>query len=112
MTDQNAAANENTKSAKGYNIDVTVVSAIDTTPNSLGTSKLKFRGSFERSGKTFERTVIAQGKAADAVGESLKQGETTKLRILFDSVIGEDGKRGGEYLTVLGLPLPPKQKAA
>lgn len=111
MTEQtNAPTNDN--GVKGYNIDVTVMSEIDTTPNAKGTAKLKFRGSFVRNGKTFERTVIAQGKAADAVAASLVQGETTKLRIIFDHVQLEDGKQGGEFLTVLGLPLPPKKKAA
>lgn len=102
----------NDQSAKGYNIDVTVIGAIDTTPTVKGTKKLKFRGSFNRQGKTFERTVLAQGAAADAIEDVIKTGETAKLRIIFDSVPGEDGKKGGEFLTVIGLPLPPKAKAA
>jgi len=100
------------KSAKGYNIDVTVKTAVDATPTVTGTPKLKFRGTFERGGKTFERTVIAMGKAADAVAAVLKTGETAKLRILFSKTEGQDGKPGGEYLTILGLPLAPKEKAA
>lgn len=100
------------QTAKGYNIAVTVIGTIDTTPTVKGTKKIKFRGSFNRQGKTVERTVVAQGAAADAIEAVITAGATATLRVIFDSVPGDDGKPAGQFLTVLGLPLPPKAKAA
>ncbi len=99
---------------KGYNLKITPKDGtIDTTPSAKGTAKIKFRGTFEQRGKQVERTVVAQGKAADAIAAIVVGGQEIGLRCLFDRApASEEGKKGGEFLTVLGIPLPPKAKAA
>lgn len=100
MTEQTNAA------GKGYNISITPLGDIDTTPNAKGTAKIKFRGKFTTRGKDRERTVVAQGKAADAIRDVLVAGTPVALRVLFENAPSEEeGKKGGEYLSVLGLPL-------
>ena len=107
MTEQSKGA------GKGYNLKITPKDGtIDTTPSSTGTAKIKFRGTLEQRGKTVERTVVAQGKAAEAISAIVVAGTEIGLRCLFDRAPGEEGKKGGEFLTVLGIPLPPKAKAA
>jgi hypothetical protein len=113
MTDQtNTASNDN--AGKGYNLSITPKDGtIDTTPTASGTKKIKFRGTVKLRGQDRERTVVAMGKAAEAIEGKIVAGEAVSLRVLFDNApSSEEGKKGAEFLTVLGLPLPPKQKAA
>lgn len=56
-------------------------------------------------GREIERTVVAQGAAADAIASMVKKGASLSLRCLFERApANEDGSQGGEYLTVVGLP--------
>jgi hypothetical protein len=113
MTEQSNAATNDNSGGQGYNLKVTPKGDINTAPGVNGTRKIVFRGMVTLRGKERERTFVAQGKAADAVAESIKTGEQVSLRCLFSEAPSrEEGKRGAEYLTVIGLPLPPKQKAA
>ncbi len=114
MDDKNQQNASNDNGGKGYNLTLTPkAGTIDTTPTASGTKKTKFRATFEQRGKTVERTVVAMGKAAEAIEGKIVEGEAVAIRCLFDRAPAqEEGKRGAEYLTVLGLPLPPKQKAA
>lgn len=106
-------SDQNQSQGKGYNITLTPKGQIDTTPTASGTKKIKFRATFTAQGKEKERTVVAQGKSAEAIEGMITAGEPVALRVLFDRAPANDeGKQGGEYLTVLGLPLPPKAKAA
>lgn len=114
MTDQNIA-NDNgsqTKGEKGYNLNVTVIGSIDTTPAANDTKKIKFRGSYEAQGQTRERTFVAMGKAADAIDGKVVEGQVVAIRGIFKNAPGEGGKRGGQFVSVIGEPLPPKKKAA
>ncbi len=113
MTDQNQNA-QNDNGGKGYNLSITPKDGtIDTTPTAAGTKKIKFRGTLTLRGKERERTVVAQGKAAEAIEGKIVAGEAISLRVLFDNApSSEEGKKGAEFLTVLGIPLPPKAKAA
>jgi len=112
MTDQTNAPASNDNSGKGYNLTLTPIGAIDTTPAANDTRKIRFRAKVTLQGKEKERTVIAQGKAADAVADMIKDGVPVSLRVLFSRAPSqEDGKQGGEYLTVLGIPLPKKKAA-
>jgi len=103
---------EATQSQKAYNLNVTPLTEADTTPTSAGGKKTKFRGTFVQGGKTVERTVVAQGKAADLIDGMITPGTAVALRCIYSRAPGEEGKKGGEFLTVVALPLPPKQKAA
>lgn len=92
---------------KAYTITLTPKGEIDTTPNSAGTPKMRFRATYTAQGQQKERTVLAQGKAVEAVKDMIKVGEPVALRVIFDNAPANDeGKKGGEYLTVLGAPLP------
>ena len=100
------------KSQKAYNLNVTPLTAVDTTPTTNGTKKIKFRGSFVQAGRTVERTVVAQGAAADLIEGKIETGNVIALRCVYNRAPGADGKKGGEFLAVVALPLPPKAKAA
>lgn len=101
-----------TTTAKAYNIKLNILS-LDDGKNAKGTRKLTGRATFQRGGKSFERTFIAQGKAADAVAEHLVVGSDVTVRTIFDRApANEEGKQGGEFLTLIAMPLPPKAKAA
>ena len=64
-------------------------------------------------GQLRTRTVVAQGKAAELISGMLRKGNNLELRCLFENAPGtEEGKRGGEFLSVVGLPQPKEQKAA
>jgi len=111
MTDaaNNGAA---TTGAKAYNLSITPLTDVDTTPTSSGTAKTKFRGTFVQRGKTVERTIVAQGKSAALIEGMIAIGTPVALRCVFDRAPSNDNGRGGEFLSVVALPLPPKQKAA
>lgn len=89
---------------KAYTVTLTPKGEIDTTPSASGTQKLKFRATYTAQGQEKERTVLAQGKAAEAIANVIKVGEAVALRVMFDRAPGNDGKPGGEFVTVLGLP--------
>jgi hypothetical protein len=112
MDDQQNASNDN--GGKGYNIALTPKDGtIDTSPTSTGTKKIKFRATMKLRGQDRERTVVAMGKSAEAIEGMIEAGKEVSLRVLFDRAPSqEEGKKGAEYLTVLGIPLPPKAKAA
>ena len=113
MDDQNQSASNDNGGGKGYNLKITPKGEINTAPTSTGTKKIKFRATMQLRGQERERTVVAQGKAAEAIEGMIEAGKEVSLRVLFENMpAGEDGKKGAEYLTVLGIPLPPKQKAA
>ena len=112
MTDQNNAAASNSN-GKAYNVTVTQITEANVGTNSNDKSKITFRAKGTIGGREVERTVVAQGAAADLISDMLGMGNELKLRCLFSRApANEDGKKGGEFLTVVGLPLPPKQKAA
>ena len=91
-------------SARGYNMNVSVNEVSETT-NSNGTALIRAKVGVTIRGKAVVRTLIAQGKAANDVREALVQGATTKIRCLIDHVPTEEGKRGGQFLTAIGLPI-------
>lgn len=95
--------------AKAYNLNVTPLTEADTTPTASGKAKIRFRGTFEQGGKTIERTVVAQGVAAELIAGMITPGTAVGLRCVYSRAPGEDGKKGGEYLSVVALP---RKKAA
>jgi len=113
MSDQNNAADSNSNGGKAYNVTVTQLNDASVGTNSNGKDKITFRAKGTIGGREVERTVVAQGAAAAIIADIIGKGNELKLRCLFSRApANEDGKKGGEFLTVVGLPLPPKQKAA
>jgi hypothetical protein len=99
--------------AKAYNVTVTQITDAVVGQNANGKGKITFRAKGTIGKREIERTVVAQGAAATLIEGIIGKGNELKLRVLFDRApANEDGKQGGEFLTVVGLPLPPKQKAA
>lgn len=88
---------------KAYRLAITPAS-IEDGVTATGTRKLKANVSFVRGEKTFTRTFVAFGKAADEVAPELEVGKASNVIALFEHIPGEDGKRGAEYLKGLGLP--------
>lgn len=88
---------------RGYNMNVTV-NEVSESVNTNGTAIIRAKVGVTLRGKAVVRTLIAQGKAANDVRAALVQGATTKIRCLIDHVPTEDGKRGGQFLTAIGMP--------
>jgi len=91
-------------SDKAYNVKATPLARATTSTTATGKKQVKFRASMTLRGKTVERTVVAQGAAADIVKGIIKKGQEVGLRCLFQTAPGTDGKRGGEFLSVVALP--------
>lgn len=90
---------------KAYNIVATQITAAKKAKNANGKAKITFRAKATVGGREIERTVIAQGAAADLLKGMLKKGAELPLRVLFERApANEDGTKGGEYLTVVALP--------
>ena len=90
---------------KAYNVKATPVARATTTKMSTGKTQIKFRATMTVRGKIIERTIIAQGAAADLVKGLIKKGKEVSLRVLFERApANDDGKRGGEYCSVVALP--------
>lgn len=103
MTEQAAAST----SKKAYNIPMTVTS-VETRTNTAGSDYLFAKVDATIRGEKRTRTLIAQGKAADAVRDALVPGQDTKIRVLFEAVTNDNGEEGGQFLVAVGMPLPPK----
>lgn len=101
-------------SKRGYNLTLTQTTAAVVGQNTNGKTKITFKGKTMVGGREIERTVLAQGAAADEIANDVGEvGTEIALRVLFERVPSQvEGQRGGEYLAVIGKPLPPKQKAA
>ena len=97
---------------KGYNFEIEQLTTANRRENSNGTPKITFRGKLIIRGRETERTVVAQGKAAELITGMVRKGNKLNLRVVFKNAVNEDGSRGGEYLTVIDLPREPEQKAA
>lgn len=89
--------------SKAYNFNVTVESA-ETSQTSTGTDQIKARVTFTQRGRQVTRTLLAQGKMAEAFADRLVEGGNTKVRALYDRMPTEDGGRGGEFLRVVADP--------
>ena len=95
---------------KAYNFTVKQTTTAERSTTASGTKQIKFRGELTLRGETRTRTVVAQGKAAELISGMLRKGNELDLRCVFDNAPGaEEGKKGGEFLSVVGLP---KKKAA
>ena len=100
-------------SNRAYNMTIKQITTAERSENANGTPKIKFRGELTLRGETRTRTVVAQGKAAELITGMVRKGNDLELRCLFENApANEDGKRGGEFLSVVGLPQPKEQKAA
>ena len=100
-------------SNRAYNLKIKQITTAERSENVKGTPKIKFRGELMLRGQLRTRTVVAQGKAAELISGMLRKGNNLELRCLFENAPGtEEGKRGGEFLSVVGLPQPKEQKAA
>jgi hypothetical protein len=106
MTKTTTAAAEAT--VAGYNIKMTPVSAPEASTIATGTAQVKFRAKMTLRGKEVERTVMAQGKSVEFV-EGVEVGNEVTLRCLFEEApAAEEGKRGGQFLSVVGKPRAKK----
>jgi hypothetical protein len=99
----------NTMTAKAYNIVATQLTTANKGKNAKGTSKITFRAKLTvgkgDKAREIERTVVAQGAAADLISKMVRKGAELPLRVLFERApANEDGSKGGEFLTVVGLP--------
>lgn len=110
MTDQTNDAPKTTK--QGYNLIVSQLTQEVVATNANDKLKITFRGKTTVGKRTIERTFVAQGVAAEQIQAMVGKGNELKLRCIFERAPANDNGKGGEFLTVVGLPLPPKKKAA
>lgn len=94
------------KPRMGYTLKVTPVGHITLETMTTGTPKLTFRGAIQgKGGRTLERTIVAKGRAHDALAPLLRVGEEMSIRAFYDRLpANEDGTRGAEYVTAIGIP--------
>lgn len=97
---------------RAFNLKIKQLDTAEKGKNSNGKTRIKFKGELTLRGKLVVRTVSAQGVAADKIIASMRKGTVHSLRCLFERAPANDNGRGGEFLTVVDVPLPPKQKAA
>lgn len=98
---------------KAYNFSIKQLNTAEKSTTATGTPKIKFRGELTLRGETKERTIVALGKSAELIGAAMRKGTVHELRCVFDRApANDDGKRGGEFLAVVGIPQPREQKAA
>lgn len=91
--------------ARAYNLTLTQLTTASKGTNAKGTAKITFRAKGTVGKREVERTVVAQGAAADLIKGMVRKGATLELRCLFERApANEDGSKGGEFLTVVGLP--------
>lgn len=90
-------------SKPAYNLNLSVQETSETT-TSTGKPKIVSKVGLTLRGRQVTRTMVAMGAAADAVRDVMVPGETVRVRCLFDQVEGEDGAKGGQFLTAIGLP--------
>jgi len=95
---------------KAYNMTLNVVS-VETPTNSKGDEYIRAKVTGNIRGEERTRTLTAQGKAADAIRDIMIPGQEAKVRVLFEKVMNGE-EEGGEFLVAVGVPLPPKNKAA
>lgn len=100
----NANAAETKKAGKGYNLELEILSREANGETANGLLKIRTRVRGKMNGQMRERSMTAMGKAAEELDSKLVVGETVRVRCLFSQVENEDGSKGGQYLTALGLP--------
>ena len=92
-------------SNRAYNLKIKQTTTAERSENVKGTQKIKFRGELMLRGQMRTRTVVAQGKAAELISGMVRKNATMDLRVLFERAPStEEGQRGGEFLSVVGLP--------
>jgi hypothetical protein len=64
------------------------------------------------SGKALLERHLANGTTVEALGPKLVEGAEVRIYGVFEKAPGTDGKVGGEFISAIGLGLPPKAKAA
>lgn len=90
---------------KAYNVVASQLTSAVKAKNVNGKDKVTFRAKLTVGGREIERTVVAQGAAADLLKGKLRKGSDVALRVMFETAPANDGgKRGGQFLTVVGLP--------
>lgn len=100
-------------SQKAYNVTVKQLNTASKSKTASGAEMIKFRASMTVGGRQIERTVVAMGKAAEDIRANVRKNNEFAIRALFSRApANENGQRGGEFLSVVGVPLPPKQAAA
>lgn len=96
---------------RAYNLTMTA-SAVEMKTDVRGKEYIKATVDMNIRGRAAKRTVIAQGKAVDMVKDVLVIGQEAKIRCLFSNYVNDDGEKGGEFLTVVGLPETAEQREA
>ena len=79
---------------------------INRTTDVLGRKMVRARGIIRnKNGKTFERTVMVQGKNASTISQLMRKGREIILRGIYETAPAQgDAKRGGTFFTALCLP--------
>ena len=103
----NTAANSNT-GGRGYNLKVTP-SAVEVKTDSRGKEFIKATVGLTIRGRDATRTLVAQGKAMDAIKDVLVVGSEASVRCLFQNYVNDDGEKGGEFLAAIGLPMSKEE---
>lgn len=86
----------------GYDIKVTPIDEVTAAIGPRGLPELAFRATVHSKGRTFERTVVARGRAHDALAGIIRRGEQVVIRGFYDRPAANEGQpRGKEYITAV-----------
>ena len=107
-TNQNTAAANSNNAGRAYNLKVTP-SAVEVKTDSRGKEFIRASVALKIRGRDATRTLIAQGKAMDAIQNVLVVGEEASIRCLFSNYMNDEGEKGGEYLSAVGLPMSKEE---
>ncbi len=90
----------------GHTIKITPKGPVTITTNAHGTPRMTFRAEVHRKkGGSLIRTIVAMGRAHDTLADIVREGEKLSIRGFYDRMpANEDGSRGAEYVTAIGLP--------
>ena len=89
----------------GHTITLTPITPIEATADA-GKPQLTFRANVRaKGGRTFERTVVARGRAHDALVGVLRTGQQIRVRGFYDrKPANDEGGKGEEFITAICLP--------
>lgn len=90
-------------SNRGYNLNLAIKESTETT-TATGKPMIRAKVGLTLRGRQVTRTLVAMGAAADAIRDVIVPGENAMVRCLFDQVENENGEKGGQFLSALGLP--------
>lgn len=85
----------------GYDIRMTPIDDVAAHIDPRGVPELTFRATVHSKGRTFERMVVARGRAHDALAGIVRRGEQVVIRGFYDRPAANEGLPRREFITAI-----------